>query len=221
MELDGDASGFQSRSAKDVLAGANVVLVEGELLQFRTAEIGDHGVLRLQGLLRGRFGTGYRSTGAPIGGRVFAIETRALPRFAVGFDVVGRDLLILANGLGDPVGGTASSYRIDGSGLAPLSPVHLRCERRPDGSIWSNWVQRHRNLWSWGAGPDPAAPDYVWRFAADDGRQLAVSTSGLFINLTLSDQQALLGGSLPAGSVRVEAVGEGPLAVRISSAVRI
>lgn len=132
-------------------------------------------------------------------------------------DAIGRSLDVLALGPGDPLGGRLASHVVTGAGLGPMAPVHLAVVRRADGWIESRWVARGRESFDWG-GPAPAPTDFSWRFAASEGGALALRVSATALLLSPDAQVAAWGGLLPAGEVRVEAIGEGPQAGRTSRA---
>lgn len=209
---------LESRSPLDVLAGANLLLVGDELLQFReVAPLGD-GTLRILGLLRGRFGT--RAVAHPAGTRVRLVRADALVAAPIAADSTGRRIDLLALGAGDPIGGTLASHMIDGRGLGPMAPVHLQVSRQAGGALLSRWIPRGREALDW-AGIEPPATGFLWHFEADDGRRWTVAVPQTSLALGVAEQNAGWGGLLPAGAVRVEAVGEGPAALRTSGAARL
>lgn len=208
-------SDFSSRSRSDVLDGGGLICVGEELLQYRDADVVGPTRIRLSGLLRGRFGTS--ASGWPAGTRVMAVPRVGAVSFDVAPDMLGRQLRFLVAGAGDSVGGSPVSHIVSGSGGAPLAPVHVRGGRRPDGGIVCGWVERKRAYWQWDV-PDAFAPAhrYVWQFRAGSGRTLGLEAGASGIQLDMAAQIEAFGGALPAGEFRVEAVGDGPEAVRIS-----
>ncbi|MGL6042671.1 MAG: phage tail baseplate protein [Sandaracinobacteroides sp.] len=217
----GGASGLQSKGRDEVLAGANLLLVGDELVQFRAAEFSDASTVRLTGLLRRRFGTGNAVLGVARGSWIAKVGPSSLPALALSPDAIGREIILLASGRGDPKGGTEAIHKVEGRGFAPLAPVHFHCERLPDQSIRSSWISRHRELWAWAAGVDPALPNFIWRFDGDDGAKREIRVNLPSISLTAADQIAMFGGLFGSGSASVEAVGEGPSELRRSGPVRI
>lgn len=221
VEVDPDGPQFVARSDAEVLAGANLVVIGAELLQFRSVEELAPGRARLRGLLRARFGTSGQAGGVLPGATVLSVGPGSLPALALGPDQLGRELILLASGRGDPRGGTEQAYRVEGRGLAPLAPAHLRCARKPDGMVETSWVARHRELWSWSGGADPAPPPFLWRFASDAGLVWEMVVEELALTLSAAEQTTRFGGILPPGSVAVEAIGDGPVEVRRSQPVRV
>jgi hypothetical protein len=210
--------GFESRPAADLLAGANLLLLGDELLQFRDVRPDGVGRVRLTGLLRGRFGTAAAAHAPGMWARQLRPET--VPGLALDSDGIGREIGILALGAGDPAGGTLSTRVVRGDGLAPMGPVHLQVERGADGTVRSRWVARGREAFPW-AGLEPAVTAFSWRFSADAGGGRAWPVEGLSFELTPAMQVAAWGALLPAGEVRVVAVGDGPEAVRSSRPTRL
>lgn len=220
VEVEEGVPSFESRSERDVLAGANLLRVGDELLQFCEAEPLDGNIVRLSGLLRGRFGTGFRMRSLEPGEIVRLIVPDQLLAIDLPRDSVGRPLLVLGLGRGDPVGGTETELVVEGLAVAPLAPVHVRAWRGSDGSLFSTWVSRSVSGWSW-ATADPLHPRWLWRFRADDGGTVSRPVDGLGLNLSVADQIAVLGGAFGAGEVVIEAVGDGPADLRASIPVRV
>jgi hypothetical protein len=220
VDTSAGRDGFEARSGAEVLAGANLVQVGAELLQYRAAEVIAPDRVRLSGLLRGRFGTGLALTGAVAGARVVQVADM-LPSRPVSDEMIGRELLFLAVGPGDATGGTELTHVVEGSGLAPLAPAHVVCRRLADGTLSCRWISRHRETWGWTAAPDPLPPAYLWRLVGDDAVVREQRVEGVSVQFDPSQQLGLFGGVLPAGWVQVVAMGSGPERVRASLPVRI
>lgn len=207
---------FESRSPADVLAGANLLLVGAELVQFREAAMLSAGRMRLRGLLRGCFGTA--PAGAPAGARAVAVA--ATVRRPVAPDAVGAGLMLLAEGPGDPPGGTAAAWTVTGAGLAPLAPAHLRAWRAADGSLGVRWIARGWSALAWD-GPEPDMPACLFRLRVAGTVRLERLSSTGAVTVTAAEQAALFGGPAPAGLIEVEALGPGPAEVRRTATVAI
>ncbi|WP_199555143.1 phage tail protein [Sandaracinobacteroides hominis] len=215
-----DVPAFESRSAEAVLAGANLVLVGGELLQFQNAEFKGDGVVRLSRLLRGRFGTGYRMAVVEPGATVLQLRLEDLAHWQIPTDASGREIAFLASGSGDPPGGTELVHRVEGVGRAQMAPVHFGAQRTPDGAVRMNWVSRSAEAWDW-SGEVASDTGFRWQFAGDDGELFTRMIGGSPLVFTLSDQVAWFGRALPSGECWLEAMGDGPMALRRSGSVRI
>ncbi len=212
---------FLSREAIDVLNGAGLVCVGQELVQYRRAELIAPGAVHLSGLLRGRFGTGGQADFAPAGSLVMAVPRSGLSSLQLADDSVGRELVLLLAGAGDPLGGFEVRRLVQGHGLAPLSPVHVRGARRSDQSIVCSWVGRSRQGWWWGQTGDAGSGPLLWHFQGNDGQAWVVPANASGIELSAEAQVARFGALLPPGEFRVEAVGEGPAWLRFSPAVPV
>lgn len=204
---------FESRSAEEVLAGANLVLVGDELLQYCDAVGEGDGVVRLSRLLRGRFGTNFSPVIHAPGTDVIQITPGRLLPVNVPTDAVGRELVILASGAGDPVGGTEQTKVFEGLHTSPMAPVHVRAERLADGSIRSRWIARSREMWGWNS-PESTGWLWRWKFRHADAPEVVLELAEPQLVLGLAEQIALFGTAFGSGVVTVEAVGEGPIDLR-------
>jgi len=211
---------FESRTADAVLSGANLLKVGSEILQFRDAQAISAGLIRLSGLLRGRFGTGFRGLDHMAGARVEFIRADRLLTSLITVDGIGSQQVFLAEGRGDPLGGTESSLVVEGLGFSPMAPCHLRAERLEDGAIRTAWVPRGRDAFQWGAA-EPAVTNFRWRFAAVGDFQIEREVLGHQLQLSVAEQIAAFGVVLPAGNIVVEAIGDGPLELRATAPVWI
>ncbi len=220
MRLVGQ-DGLASRDHAGVLDGGGLILVGRELIQARQVERLGEGVVRLTGLLRRRYATPCESQGWPVGTGVAEVILTDHPEFAVTGDAPGREIVFLAEGRGDPPGGTEIVYRIEGAGLAPLAPVHPRAERDAGGALRFHWVERRRGSWTWTEGSVASEQKYVWRCRLSHGRMHEFRVDALELTLSLAEQLSLLGEELTAGEFQVEAVGDGPKWVRCSAWARI
>jgi hypothetical protein len=139
-----------SRSAADVLAGANAAAVETaagwEILQFRDADLQGDGAWLLSGLLRGQRGTEKAArTGAGAGAR-FVLLTPAVVAASLPAELAGVAFDWSAGPADDLP--SADSYRTrrftaEARGLTPLSPVHFRA-RASGGGLALSWIRRTR-----------------------------------------------------------------------------
>lgn len=131
-------------------AGANLALLGDELVQFgRAAPLGD-GRWRLGRLLRGRYGT----EGAATGTRFVLLEAEALATVDLGAEAIGREVRVLASGVGDGDGPTEARAVLTGRSVLPPAPVHLAVEELADGGARVAWVRRSRAGWRWVDGVD-------------------------------------------------------------------
>jgi hypothetical protein len=221
VDIGNGADGFLSRTAKDVLEGAGLVRVGEELLQFRRADVVGAGMVRLSGLLRGRFGTGTSGAAVPAGALVIAVPPGGGGQVDLTAESVGAEVTLLVSGSGDALGGSELRHLVEGSGFSPFAPVHVKGRRLADGTIVCSWVPRGRGAWSWSAASEPEAGSLIWHFSGDGGEAWSVSAMSTGIRFSLAEQANLFGAALPLGGFRVEARGDGPVRLRSTSLVRI
>jgi hypothetical protein len=210
---------LQSRSSDEVLNGANLVRVGQELVQYRHADPVSADIVRLTGLLRRRFGSGYVPTVHAAGTAFSQLRPELLHRWPVVADMIGSDLVVLAAGPGDLPGGVESTLRLEGLGLGALAPCHLGAMRDMDGAIRVFWTPRHRDSIDWSSTEPPPA-SYLWRFEGG-GILLERTIAGTSVRLSAAEQLALHGALLPPGVVHVVAVGDGPEALRRAGPVDV
>jgi hypothetical protein len=129
-------------------AGANRMLIGGELVQFLRAEPQGEGRWQLIGLLRGRGGT---EAEAVLG------HSAQTPAFLIDDSLVPLDpqlvpplasSRIAAIGTGDSETVMAALAN-PGLSRRPPCPVHPRQRAEADGSVIYNWTRRARGLWRW------------------------------------------------------------------------
>lgn len=147
-ELIADDLGFASAEADALAAGANRLLIGGEIVQFALAErIGERG-WQLSGLLRGRGGTeAAAQAGHPAGTPATLLDDSLVP-IALGGPPGGATPAIAAIGMAEDEPVTAILERAGATRL-PLTPVHPRAARAPSGALELCWVRRARGAWGW------------------------------------------------------------------------
>jgi hypothetical protein len=159
--------------------------------------------------------------GAPAGTLVMMLPRGGGAQAQAGRDSVGRDMAFLVDGYGDPIGGSLLTYRVRGSGWTPLSPVHLRSERRYDGTLMCGWAERDRNAWRWDAPEIISGQRYLCHFRVGAGATYTMAAVGSDVRLDPADQIAAFGALVAEGQFRVEAMGDGPAELRITPWVAI
>lgn len=154
VELLADAMALESRDEAAVLAGANLALTGGEILQFATAEQIAPRRYRLSTLLRGRRGTEAEVARHCAGERFVLLEQSQLATIDLPDDVIGSTLLIKAAGPGEDIAALpALAFVPIGAALRPLSPVALTVARTGDGWRFA-WIRRSRAGFAWIDGTD-------------------------------------------------------------------
>ncbi|MFN3591476.1 MAG: phage tail protein [Thermaurantiacus sp.] len=222
VSVDGEAAGPQSRSEASVLAGANLVLVGDELMQFRTAEALGDGHYRLSGLLRGRNASRIPAEGHPVGTSICVLDQGNILRLPVEPDDAGGTIALTAEGRGDPPGGSRLALTLTAAGHAPLGPCHLEARRLPGGDLELRWTSRHREQVSWNAPPPGSSfgQHYECRISCQ-AITLSRTAAGERLMLSLDEQVAAFGAALGSFRLRVLAVGTGPEWLRGSEEVAL
>jgi hypothetical protein len=216
VRLDDEEATPESRVEPAVLAGANLVLVGEELVQFRRATALGGDRFKLEGLLRGRGATLVPAEGHPVGTRLMLVDRQLILRAPIGGDEIGLTYRVWAEGRGDPPGGIAADFAIAGAGRSPLAPCHLQAERLAGGAIRLAWTPRARGLIHWTA-EDVAGPGPL-RFECriNSGAVMTKMVLGSDYLWTVGEQVADLGAPAATFDLRVVAVGDGPLWLRAS-----
>ncbi|BCA63105.1 hypothetical protein HMP09_2339 [Sphingomonas sp. HMP9] len=133
--------------------GVNLALLGDELVQFGRAEPLGGARWRLSRLLRGRRGTEAAAGAQRVGDRFVLIEAEAARAFDLPVSVLGREVRVIASGVGD---GTPVETRcvMRGASVVPPSLVQLRFSSEADGSATVRWTRRSRAGWGWIDGVD-------------------------------------------------------------------
>ena len=211
---------FESRSASAVLSGANLVRIGRELIQFRCAEPMPGNEMHLSGLLRGCFGTGFGGRTHDVGARAELIRPDRLLGYPISPDMIGGKLIFLAEGRGDPPGGVDLEILVDGAAFGVMAPCHVRIARRGDGALQTQWVSRDARSYDWGAG-EPNDAGFRWKFRGSGGFTMERIVFSHGFELPATEQISAYGSLLSAGTIVVEAMGDGPPALRTSVAIEI
>ena len=133
--------------------GANLALVGEELVQFAHAvPLGGRRWL-LTGLRRGRRGTEPATEGATTESRFVLIEAASVAWFDVPMSAIGRELRLLATGVGDGGEPASAALLTRGVSVAPPAPAHLRAARN-GAVVMLTWTRRSRLGWRWIDGVD-------------------------------------------------------------------
>jgi hypothetical protein len=217
---------LSSRSLEEVLAGANTLAVETaagwEIVQYRDADLGTDGVWTLSGLLRGQMGTEAPAAAGAASGARCVVLTPAVEQAAFALDLRGLPLAFAAGPADDPV--TAETFRTltftgTARGLVPLSPAHLRAQRKASGDIAVTWVRRTRVGGDSWTGEDVPLGEAQERYrlevrrASDGALMRTAETAAQAFTYTGAMQAADFPGGTPALTISVaqlsDAVGPG------------
>jgi hypothetical protein len=197
-----------------MMAGANLVLLGNELIQFGRAEQLGPGLFRLSQLLRGRRGTEWAAAGHSVED-VFCLMNAATIR-SVGLPSgsVGAEVRAIAHGLGDAAPLPAATRLVSGEAMRPPSPCHVKA-MRVGSNLSLSWVRRSFRNWAWsdgvGDGPDSFPEHYRVTLQGPAG-QIAVDTANRSILLDPSQVPGSAGQSIDMSIATI-----GPAAVSHSA----
>jgi hypothetical protein len=149
VQLDGGAVASLNDAA--VFAGSNALAVETsagvwEIVQFAQAELVGDRIWRLSRLLRGQGGSEQAMAVSLAAGANVVVLNKALVAIARGRDALERplQLRVVAAGLShDDPSAVGLSVTPRPTALLPMSPVHVRAVRKPDG-VHVSWIRRTR-----------------------------------------------------------------------------
>lgn len=215
LSVDEDMVLFESRSREDVLNGANIALVGSELIQYCDVEYVDARTVRISSLLRGRFGTRVSAVAEGALETFLGVDLNGVCAIPVSADDVGREIVVLAAGAGDPMGGVEARLGFDGIGVGVMAPVQVRAGRERDGRVWCAWAPRSSEYWPWNSVEGDAGA-WVWTYAAADGATTQLRTTEPRVELSLTEQIGRVGHAFGPGQISIETVGIGPVEFRTS-----
>ncbi|MCE2926468.1 MAG: glycoside hydrolase TIM-barrel-like domain-containing protein [Rickettsiales bacterium] len=148
VNLVGNAT-LQSITEFAVLNGGNIALLGDELIQFRNAVLLEPGRYQLSGLLRGRLGTEWATSGHLAGERFILMDGRAT-RQLMPTSFINLLRQYKAVSFGNTLGATpASDFTYTGVALKPYSPVHITAIRDGSANITLSWIRRTRLSGAW------------------------------------------------------------------------
>ncbi|WP_353217845.1 phage tail protein, partial [Sandarakinorhabdus sp.] len=147
VELISDAMWLESRPDLSVLAGANLAVLGDELIQFAAVEAIGQRRFRLSGLLRGRRGTEWATSGHSTAERFVLLDQAVMQPLPLPLELLGETVLLRAAGVGD-ADAVPVAMAVGAAGLRPLAPVHLHA-RRKNGEIASTWIAQSRAGFGW------------------------------------------------------------------------
>ncbi len=172
--------------------GVNLALIGDELVQFGRAEPLGGARWRLNNLLRGRRGSEAAAGAQMVGDRFVLIQAEAARTFDLPLSVLGREVRVMASGVGDatPV---ETRCAMRGASVVPPSPVHLRCFAEADGSATVKWTRRSRAGWRWIDGVDAPLSEEVESYRVTvtaGGTSREVDVPAPFVAVTAAERAA-------------------------------
>ncbi len=175
--------------------GGNLALLGDELVQFGRAEPLGGARWRLSGLLRGRRGT--EAVGVQmVGDRFVLIEAETARAFDLPVSVLGREVRVIASGVGDAVP-VETRCVMRGTSVVPPSPVHLRYVDETDGSATVRWTRRSRAGWRWIDGVDAPLAEEV------EAYRVTVTAGGASRDVDVAEPLVVVTAAERVGSVSI------------------
>ncbi|MFD1788050.1 phage tail protein [Sphingomonas floccifaciens] len=185
VDLLHDAMLLAEADAAALDADANLAMVGAEIIQFGSAERIGPRRWRLRDLWRGRLGTEWAIDSGGVGQRFVLLDAATSTRIDLPSGVIGREVRVMASGVGDGDTPAIASIVVDGASVAPPTPVHLTVRRAADGSRQASWVRRSRAGWVWGEGIDtPLAEEretYAVAFEGSGAGEALTTETGIVI----------------------------------------
>ncbi|TCP93727.1 putative tail protein [Sphingomonas sp. PP-CE-1A-559] len=170
--------------------GVNLALLGDELVQFGRAEPLGGARWRLSQLLRGRRGTEAATGVQKVGERFVLLETGAARAFDLPVSVLGREVRVIASGVGDDAA-VETRCVMRGASVVPPSPVHLRFASEADGSATVRWTRRSRAGWRWIDGVDVPLAEEVEAYRVTvtaGGTSRDVDVAEPFVSITAAER---------------------------------
>lgn len=151
VEVQVEGGLLDSTDEADVLNGANLAALGGEIVGFATATLLAPGRYRLSGLLRGRFGTEHAVGTHAIGERFVLLEESTIAILPLPQRLIGIPQVFAAASNGRTIDDAPDvAFTPTGETMRPLSPAHLRGVRDPGtGDLAVSWVRRARINSGW------------------------------------------------------------------------
>lgn len=140
--------------AATLAGGGNLALIGDELVQFERAEPLGGRRWALSGLHRGVRGTEAAIGRHRIGDRFALIERDNVAAIDLPAAAIGREVRVLASGVGDVATPAEVRVAVSGVSVAPPSPVHGRVAVQANGGLAIRWTRRSRAGWRWSDGVD-------------------------------------------------------------------
>jgi len=216
VTLRSTADTLESKSALEVLNGANAALVGDEIVQFQTATLTTTATYTLSNLLRGRRGT-EQYTGLHGAAETFVLLTEsALSRISTAVGEFNATYYYKGVGNSETVA-TVPQYTLTKQcvGLKPFSPCHVRGVKGSTDQWTFEWKRRGRVNAGWNSLADIPADStlgesYEVDIMADSTSTSVVRTlasTSTSVVYTAAQQSSDFGGSATAVTVNVYQLG--------------
>jgi hypothetical protein len=134
----------------NLLEGAQAALIGDEIVYFRDAVLNASGLYTLRGFLRGRRGTEGAMSGHKIGDRFVLLTPATVKRIPQVTADIGKTRLYKMVTSGASLSSAMpQSFKNEGAGLKPYSPVQVGGGRDAAGNLTINWTRRTRISGEW------------------------------------------------------------------------
>jgi hypothetical protein len=145
----GDGGGdLSSVNQAAILNGLNMAVLGNEVFQFKNADLVTGRTYRLSGLLRGRKGTEFATSGHTVGEQfAFLDQTAVVPAPLADLNQTRKYKGVTSGGLLSDA--SPSDFTNLGAALRPYSPVHLGGGTDAAGNSTINWTRRTRKGGVW------------------------------------------------------------------------
>jgi hypothetical protein len=222
IETEGEEMNLFSQSGSEALVGSLRILVDDELIGFRSVAW-DGGVRwTLRGLLRGQLFT--RPSSHQAGTEWYLVDTSTLLEAPMEAAWLQGEVRTWATGPGDGNSPVERVHLLSGVSAAPLSPCHLEGGVSPSAGIWVSWFRRDRESIDWSAGEPADIQGFAVRVrdAADRFGPMGIwFTQSTQLHVSIPELIEKLGPNVDLVEVSVEAMGTGPSEFRTSAPIEI
>jgi hypothetical protein len=142
---------LESKTRSEVLNGANVAYLGGEIIQFKNADLVSTGVYDLSGFLRGRLGTESAMSTHALDEAFVLLDQSAARFISIPTSDLNTDRLWAALTLGKTIENSQrTTVGYTGNNIKPWTPVHIGAGSAGYGTSWTiNWKRRSRYRWQW------------------------------------------------------------------------
>ena len=212
VDLQNPAMTLAFADLPQLLAGTNIALLGGELLQFANAVPMGQGRFRLSRLIRGLGGTENEITGHDADEDFVLLDGASLLEIPPAHYAAFAPIVVFALGRDDPVPASAA-IQSPGRALLPWSPVHPGWQFLDGGDLDIRWTRRSRAGATWSDHVEvPLAEEtekYRIQLSADGLPEATISreTPEPRIHFTAAEIQPMVTGNISALGVAIVQVG--------------
>lgn len=199
---------LDSKTALEVLNGANAAILGDEIIQWKTATLIPGGTYELSGLLRGRRGTESAVSTHKLGERFVVLAADGLYRVSLPQTEIGRTAYYRAvqNG-GEWDDAPTIPFAFAANSLRCFAPVKIKGSRDGSGNLTFTWVRRTRWYGEWQDGIDvplfEASETYEIDILSGTTVKRTITTTAPSLIYTAAEQTADFGTPQSAISIAI------------------